>query len=80
MRVEITEKRLSDACEETGRHFLQHEGDVVTVPDSLGQKWCKHGWAKDVDGKIETGERIVTGARLRVDSIKHKTTTSKVGD
>lgn len=62
MRVEITEERLSDTDPVTERHYLQHKGDIITVPASLGEKWCSLGWAKDVDGNVETGERI-PGAR-----------------
>ncbi len=76
MRVEITEKRLSDTDHETERHYLQHEGDVITVPDELGTKWCSRGWAKDVDGNVATGERIVSGAELRVDNGAHASSDS----
>ena len=70
MRVEITEERLSDTDPETGRHYLHEAGDVITVPDSLGKTWCKHGWAKDVDGNVPTGERKVVGAELKPASVK----------
>lgn len=56
MKVEI--------LEETGvKHVVDGElksfshGDVVTVPDAVGEYFCSLGWAKDVDGKTETGER-----------------------
>jgi hypothetical protein len=71
MKVEITERRLSDTDGDSGRHYLQHEGDVVTVPDALGQKWLTHGWAKDVDGKFPTGRRIVRGAKVQPDDATH---------
>jgi hypothetical protein len=61
MRVEITEERISDTDSETDpqnpRHYLQHRGDVITIPEGLGRKWCAYGWAKDVDGVHPTGER-----------------------
>ena len=79
MKVEITEKRLSDADPDTGRHYLQGEGDVISVPDALGKKWCELGWAKDVDGKVPTGERIVRGAVVDVKGTKHKNNAKKVG-
>jgi glyoxylase-like metal-dependent hydrolase (beta-lactamase superfamily II) len=47
------------------------DGDVVTVPDALGQKWLTHGWAKDVDGKFPTGRRIVRGAKVQPDDATH---------
>lgn len=65
MRVEITEKKLKD-----GGYDLV-EGDTITVPDELGAEWCRHGWAKDTDGKVPTGERIVQGAEVQPKSAKH---------
>jgi hypothetical protein len=65
MRVEITEKKLKDA----GYDLV--EGDTLTVPDELGADWCGRGWAKDTEGKVATGERIVQGATVRADSAKH---------
>ena len=76
MRVEITEDRLSDTDPETGRHYLQREGDALTVPDALGTTWCSHGWAKDVDGNVPTGERKVVGVDLKPDNVKHTLTDS----
>jgi hypothetical protein len=58
MRVEITEDRLSDTDPDTDRHYLHERGDVITVPDALGAKWCMLGWARDVAGNVPTGERI----------------------
>lgn len=70
MRVEILEDRLSDTDADTDRHYLQHKGDVITVPDPLGEKWCKHGWAKDLEGKAETGERVPGASQLDVQNAK----------
>lgn len=58
MRVEILEERLSSE-DSAGRHHLLGKGDIVTVPDDTGADWCAHGWAKDVAGKVATGERRV---------------------
>ena len=80
MRVEITEKRLSDTDPETDHRYLQHEGDVISVPDSLGTKWCSLGWAKDVDGNVPTGERKAGVAELVVDSVKHVLASDSPGD
>lgn len=61
MRVEVTEDVLRDNYEdktaETSRHYDHVKGDTLTVPDELGQKWCRLGWAKDLDGIVPTGER-----------------------
>lgn len=79
MRVEILEKQLKSSDPETGVRYNLVEGDTITVPDEVGERWCAEGWAKDVDGKVETGKRIVRGRRLDVESAKHKNTSKKVG-
>jgi hypothetical protein len=68
MKVQITERRISDTDPEGTRHLF-HEGDVVTVSDAYGQKLCALGWAKDVDGVVPTGERRPGAQTLEV----HKT-------
>lgn len=70
MRVEILEERLSDTDADTDRHYLQHKGDVITVPEKLGAKWCGAGWAKDLDGKVDTAERVPGAAQLEVSPAK----------
>jgi len=62
MRVEITEERLKDTDATTDQHYVLTKGDIVTVPDECGQRWCSYGWAKDTEGVVPTGERI-PGAR-----------------
>lgn len=57
MRIEITEKRISDTDAATGQHYQLSEGDIVTVPDAYGARLCALGWAKDVAGVVPTGER-----------------------
>lgn len=80
MRVEITEKKLSDLDEENDRHYLLFEGDTITVPDKLGEKWCGLGWAKDVDGNVPTGERIVQkGVALNPKKAAHTNKTRTRG-
>jgi hypothetical protein len=63
MKVEITETRLRDA----GYNLV--EGDTLTVPDEVGTTWCHYGWAKDVDGKVPTGRRIVRGATVETENV-----------
>lgn len=41
------------------------KGDRVTVPRELAQGWCAAGWAKALDGSIETGERRVVNAKVQ---------------
>lgn len=57
MRIEVLEDRLSDTDAETGRHYLLSKGDIVTVSDSYGARLCKYGWVRDLEGKVESGER-----------------------
>lgn len=71
MRIEITEKRLSDMDPDTGQLYVQHKGDVVTVPDALGAKWCALGWARDVDGKVKAGPRRPQDVVVQPDSTRH---------
>ena len=57
MRVEILEARLSDTDPDTGRHYLHEAGDLITVPEPCGARWCAYGWARDVSGTVPTGVR-----------------------
>lgn len=77
MRVEILEDRLSDTDPDTDRHYLQHKGDVITVPDACGARWCGYGWAKDVDGKVDTGERKPGAVQLEPRAVKSSPTPSR---
>ena len=71
MKVEILEERLRSKDRETGQHYSLEAGDRVTVSDACGKAWCAAGWAKDVAGKVETGERTVRGATVQPKSAKH---------
>jgi hypothetical protein len=74
MRVEITERKLKDC----GYNLV--DGDILTVPDEVGAAWCGHGWAKDVDGMMPTGQRIVHGATLQPAKARHAVTAKEVGN
>lgn len=64
MKVEILEET---GIREAGIHYA-HE-DQVTVPDEVGARWCGAGWAKDLAGNVETGERRTDGnVMLSVDN------------
>lgn len=78
MRVEITEKRISDTDPDTQQLHQLHEGDIVSVPDKLGARWCALGWAKDVDGVVPTGERVVGPSSLDVQSKRTKSAAAEV--
>lgn len=62
MQVKINEDRLSDMDPQTGQHYSLGKGDIITVSDETGKRWCAYGWAQDVAGQTPTGERI-PGAR-----------------
>lgn len=74
MRVEITEEKLSTKDRTTGRHYQQVAGDIITVPDDFGKSLCEKGWARDVDGVVQTGERIVRGAIVKPNKAEHAPT------
>lgn len=65
MKVEILEET---GIREAG--ILYPHGDQVTMPNEVGERWCAAGWAKDLDGNVETGERRTDlNVRLDVDNI-----------
>jgi hypothetical protein len=81
MRVEILEERLRDTEPETEdtpeiRYDLQ-KGNIVDVSDERGEYWCSQGWAKDLDGNVETAERRVLNATLAPQNAKHVATERK---
>lgn len=49
--------------------------DRVTVPRPLAEYWCGLGWAKAIDGSIETGERRVVRATVSPQPAKSTQTT-----
>lgn len=62
MRIEALEVIKSSG-------YVLDAGDVkMNVPDEIGERWVRAGWAKDLDGIIPTGERKVLDARLTVES------------
>ena len=34
-------------------------GDERTVPDALGEYFCRCGWAEDLEGKVKTAPRDI---------------------
>ena len=55
MKIEITEETIKLNVDGKLVNFVK--GDVSTVSDEVGNICLGHGWAKDVDGVVETGER-----------------------
>lgn len=73
MQVEITEPELKDTDEGTGVFHHLHEGDRITVSKACGTRWVtKHGWAKDVGGKLEQAKRKPGAQRFDVNDLKQK--------
>lgn len=73
MKIEALESIKSDG-------YVLDAGDVKqNVPDEIATGWVKAGWAKDVDGTVETGERQVLNAKLSVDSVKLVVKSANVG-
>jgi len=71
MKIELLEKVMH------GRDVFE-AGDVRTVQDDLGAYFCSCGWAKDVDGNVETAERDIHAKRMVPDSVVHGVSTSEV--
>lgn len=76
MKIEVLEDRLRSVDPETGERYNLEKGDRVTVSDACGAQWCALGWAEDMAGEVETGERKPGVARLDVHNAAHKTTDS----
>ena len=57
MRVEIIESSIKHEID--GVLVTFEQGDIRTIPDVHGVFFCKNGWAKDLDGNIETAGRDV---------------------
>lgn len=53
-------------------------GDVRTVDPETGQYFCACGWAKDVDGAVETGNRDLAHKVVSPDSASHANRTQEV--
>lgn len=53
MRIEITEP----TGVRTAEYGHMQQGEIRVVDDHLGQFYCANGWARDVDGHVETGAR-----------------------
>lgn len=71
MRIEALEN-IKD-----GRYVVT-VGDILTVEDEYGFRWCGAGWAKDVAGVVSTGERVVQGVKLAPKKPVHTASNSEV--
>lgn len=43
-------------------------GDVRTVDDEKGAQFVANGWAKDVAGRVATGDAVTVGADLAINN------------
>lgn len=64
LKVEALEPIKSDG-------YILNTGDRVTVSMNTGHRWVKHGWAKDLSGLYETGERKVVKATIQPFDVSH---------
>lgn len=72
MSVEVLEERLlSDG-------FELRIGNRVNVPDEVGQRWCALGWAKDLAGKVATGERTTQNITINPKKLKVQQAATEV--
>lgn len=51
---------------EDGKPTEFHLGDICTVPDEDGARFCAAGWARDVSGEVATGEVASGSADLDI--------------
>lgn len=63
MKIEI----LEETGIKTSEYGHMKHGEIRVVEDGDGEFYCANGWAKDVDGQVETGKR---GKLDRVDPKK----------
>ena len=47
------------------------EGEIRVVDDAVGAYFCEMGWAKDVEGKVETKPREPRDVRLVPENVVH---------
>lgn len=71
MRIEALES-IKD-----GRYVVS-AGDIITIDDDYGLRWCAAGWAKDPSGTVPTGERIVIGAHVVPNNGQHTASNTEV--
>lgn len=79
MKIEILEERLRGKDRVTGIHHSVERGDRITVSDACGAAWCAHGWAKDLSGEVETGERTIHPKRVSPKKLTATTKNRSVG-
>lgn len=63
MKVEILEVKLSSDG------FSGEIGDRLTILDEVGNKWVQAGWAKDLSGVQQLGERIILNETIQPNSV-----------
>jgi hypothetical protein len=71
MKIEALESIKSDG-------YVLDAEDVKNVPYEIGSRWCVAGWAKDLSGSVQTGERKVVRVDVNVDAVGHKNATTEL--
>jgi hypothetical protein len=46
--------------------YIVSDGDIISIPDEIGKRWCSYGWAKDIDNNVMTEERNISDIILIV--------------
>lgn len=63
-RIEPLEKFSIDGV-------VYHAGEIRHVEESVARTACGAGWAKDLDGGIQTGERDPSAKKLEIKPVVH---------
>lgn len=70
MKIEITEGNGKNGHAIVWEGMSYFNGDQRTVPKALGELFCSLGWARDIDGNVETGARDTSPKQLDVENTK----------
>ena len=55
------------------------KGDIRTVPDADGARFCAAGWAKDISGAVATGAPAAGETTLDIANATHASTSQLTG-
>lgn len=72
MKIEALERFLDGTN-------VYEKGDVRTVSDEDGAYFVGNGWAEDVEGKVDTGERDISNVKLDLRTATHAQVAGKAG-
>jgi hypothetical protein len=64
---------LEEVKHTSGRYYRDEKR---YVPPEIAQQFCANGWAKDLDGELQTQPRSTQGKTLAVNNASHKSTAT----